>query len=485
MTNMPTSQRSGTTAGESAGLLRQLGLVSATALVISNMVGTGIFTSTGFLAGPLGAPSLVLSIWVVGAICALAGAFCYSELGINFPSSGGEYVYLTQAYGPTWGFMTGWVSFFAGFSAPIATAALGFSNYLGTFFPALKQENVVYTLGSGTFSLQFGGAQACAACLIAAFTLLNFFGVRRVANVQNVLTSGKVLVLLSFIVLGLTIGKGDWGHFAMPAARTATGADGVVTPIDTPLVASFAIMLFWIYTAYSGWNAATYVAEELRNPRRTLPLALAAGTLLVAGLYVLLNVVFIYATPLESMKGVVAVGSLAAHKLFGPEVAGIFSLLMAVSLMSTVNAEVTIGPRVYYAMAKNRAFFSAAARVNPRWHTPVNAIVAQGVCAVVMALTPFQGLMFYIGFMLNFFAVLTVASLFIFRRRANWQRVPVVSFLWPLFPALFVLVGLWMTVYGMLLQWKVGLAGALTVGAGALVYHFRYKRYEVKAPASL
>ncbi|HVX65121.1 MAG TPA: amino acid permease, partial [Bryobacteraceae bacterium] len=145
-----------------ATLLRQLGIVSATALVISNMIGTGIFTTTGFLAGDLGSPKVVLGIWIAGALFALAGAFCYSELGINFPSSGGEYVYLTRAYGPTWGFVTGWVSFFAGFSAPIAAAALAFSDYLGYFFPALKQSQTAVTLGHGTFSLKLGGAQIAA-----------------------------------------------------------------------------------------------------------------------------------------------------------------------------------------------------------------------------------------------------------------------------------------------------------------------------------
>src|SRR5271169_291515 len=152
-------------------LLRQLGVVSATALVVSNMIGTGIFTTTGFLAGDLGSVRLVLLIWVVGAICALAGAFCYSELGVNFPSSGGEYVYLTEAYGPTWGFMTGWISFFAGFSAPIAASALAFSDYLGHFFPALKLENAQHLFGSGAWEFKLGAPQAAACAMIAVFTI--------------------------------------------------------------------------------------------------------------------------------------------------------------------------------------------------------------------------------------------------------------------------------------------------------------------------
>src|SRR5438309_7588418 len=152
------------------GLLRQLGFFSATALVISNMAGTGIFTTTGFMAGDLGSAWVILAALGVGALFAFAGALSYSELGVNFPRSGGEYVYLTEAYGPTWGFMSGWVSFFAGFSAPIAAAALVFSDYVGYFFPAFKQANTQFTIGSGVFSLQLGGAQLLASALSPAFT---------------------------------------------------------------------------------------------------------------------------------------------------------------------------------------------------------------------------------------------------------------------------------------------------------------------------
>src|SRR5262249_26307320 len=157
----------------------------------------GIFTTTGFLAGDLGSVSPVLWSWVVGGVCALLGAMCYSELGVNFPSSGGEYVYLTRAYGPTWGFMTGWASFFAGFSVPIALAALALSEYLGYFFPAVKQENAAVLLGSGDWTLRFGPAQIVACSVVLVFTVLNVFGVQRVARVQNVLTAAKIAVLLA------------------------------------------------------------------------------------------------------------------------------------------------------------------------------------------------------------------------------------------------------------------------------------------------
>ncbi len=448
------------------GLLRQLGLISATALVVSNMIGTVIFTGTGFLAGQLGSPNLVLGIWVVGGIVAFLGAICYSELGINFPSSGGEYVYLTRAFGPTWGFMTGWASFFAGFSAPIAAAALAFSEYLGHFFPALSQENAPVIAGSGEWAIRLGGAQAVACGLVAVFTVLNILGVQRVARVQNVLTGAKVLVLMTFIVLGFTIGDGSNSHFAMTATRD----------VATPLIAQFAISLVWVYVAYSGWNAATYVAEELRQPARTLPMALGIGTALVTVLYLFLNLVFLYAAPLEDMKGKEAVGAFAASRLFGPEIAGIFAGLMALALMSTVNAMVTIGPRVYYAMAGNGAFPAIAGKVHPRFHTPVAAIVAQGICTMLMTLTPFPQLVVYIGITLNFFTVMSVIAMFLFRRRRpGWQKLRIVSFAYPLFPVLFILVGAWMTYQGIVLKPYIALATGITLGTGALFYHLRLR----------
>ncbi|MBL0156604.1 MAG: amino acid permease [Bryobacterales bacterium] len=445
-------------------LLRRLGIYSAIALVVSNMVGTGIFTSTGFLAGDLGDPKLVLIIWLVGAVVALVGAFCYSELGVNFPASGGEYVYLTRAYGPTLGFMSGWVSFFAGFSAPIAAAALAFSDYLGYFYPALKQQNVWFRWG-GEYALQFGGAQVMACGLILVFTILNLFGVEFIARIQNALTSVKLLVMVAFIGGGLLLGHGDWGHLTETTTRTS----------HLPIYAQFAVSLFWIYVGYSGWNAATYVAEELQRPERTLPLALTIGTSLVAALYLLFNIVFIYATPLGEMKGVLAVGSLTAKSLFGPEIAGVFSLLLAVSLMSTVNAMVTIGPRLYYAMAKNGAFLPVAAKVHPEWRTPVPAILCQGACAMLMTLISFGNLMTYIGYLLSLFATLAVAGLFKFRRQAGWQKLGVVSFAWPLVPMLFVIPGVVLVFVGLQFAPVISAAVALTLISGALVYRFRIK----------
>jgi APA family basic amino acid/polyamine antiporter len=281
----------------------------------------------------------------------------------------------------------------------------------------------------------------------------------------------KVLVLVSFIGAGFAFGTGSFAHFSEPVVRASL----------TPLPAQFAISLFFIYVSYSGWNAATYVAEELKNPARTLPVALALGTTLVAAIYVGLNVLFIYALPLAEMKGRIAIGAVAASRLFRSDVASLFSAAMALSLMATVNAMITVGPRVYYAMARNGAFFAAAARVNRRWRTPLIAIVCQGVCTIAMTFTPFPALLVYIGFTLNFFAVLSVTALFFFRRRPGWRKLRAVSFAWPLIPAIFLLVGSWITVVGVTQQPAIATAAIVTIATGALVYHFRLVRQKAAA----
>jgi APA family basic amino acid/polyamine antiporter len=291
--------------------------------------------------------------------------------------------------------------------------------------------------------------------------LLNCLRIEIVARVQNSLTLIKVLAIGGFILLGVLIGKGDWSHFSSPAVRTSTA----------PLGAQFLVSLLWVMVGYSGWNAATYVAEEIREPERTLPRALAMGTLLVAVMYLGLNLTFIYATPLESMKGVLRVGSLSASNLFGPGVASAFSALMALAIMSTVNAMVTAGPRVYYAMAKNHAFPGFAVQVSSKSHTPVPAVVAQGVCAMLMTFTSFPQLVVFIGFTLTIFTALAVGSVFLFRR-GPWRPLAGVSFAWPLLPAAYCLLGAGTTIYGLIWQPKASVAALAVIGAGALVYHF-------------
>jgi APA family basic amino acid/polyamine antiporter len=448
-------------------LLRQLGVFSAAAIVVSNMVGTGIFTTSGFLAGDLGSPVLVVGIWLVGALMALAGALCFSELGINFPRSGGEYVYLTEAWGPMSGFLSGWMSFFAGFSAPIAAAALALSEYLGHFFPALGAREGGASVTLGLFTLHLGPAQQLACLVVAIFVALNVFGMLPASRIQNFLTAVKILVIIVFIVLGIAVGSGDWGHFAAPATRTS----------PNPLAWQFLLSLVFVYFGYSGFNAAAYIAEEIEEPERTLPRALVAGTALVALLYAALNVVFVYANPLESMKGVVRVGAQAAQGLFGPAVAGVFAGLMAFSLLSSVNAMTMIGPRVYYAMAANRAFFPAAARIHPRWRTPWIAVLAQGACTWLMIIIPtFESLVQYIGFCLMFFTMFAVLGLFRLRRRAGWRPLAAANLAFPLIPGFYVVSCLIVLVCMAFMRPAQSGYGVLTAVAGAVIYRLLLRR---------
>lgn len=429
-------------------LLRRLGLASAAALVVANMIGTGIFASNGFLIADLGRPDLVLLSWFAGGICALLGALCYAELAVNFPKSGGEYLYLSRAYGSTWGFISGWASFFAGFSAPIAAAALAFSSYTASLIPGVAHERML----------------ACV--LVAASGVWNCFGIRLSAVLQNTLTAVKIASLVAFLVCGFALGTGHWANLTSDTMRSS----------PYPIWQQFAISLFWIYVGYSGWNAAVYVSEEIRRPERTLPRALALGTGFVAALYLALTLLFFYSTPPDTMKGVLAVGALSASRLFGPSAAALFSALMAFSLLSTVNAMTITGPRVYFAMARDGSFIPAAAYVHPRWRTPVISIAAQTACTMMLIFTPFPQLIVYIGFTLNFFAVLAVGSLFRFRRRADWTKLPGVSFAYPLVPAVFVAVGLWMTVEGILQKPLISLLSIATLATGAAAHKIHMRR---------
>lgn len=439
------------------GLLRRIGIVSATALVVSNMIGTGIFTTTGFLAGDLGSPVAVILIWVVGGAVALAGALCYVELALNFPRSGGEYVYLSEAWGPAWGFINGWISFFAGFSAPIAAAALAMSAYLG-----LSDAGRVVPIGPLT--LHLGDAQLLACLVVAIFTLLNVFGVREVGRLQTVLTVLKLTVICGLLILGFSIGSGDTDHLLQSIERSS----------GLSLFEQFAISLVFVYFGYSGWNAATYVAGEIHEPERTLPIAILAGTASVTLLYVALNTLYVYGASLDGLKGVVAVGTTVAGALFGDEIGRLFSLALAASLLATVNAMCFVGPRVYYAMATNGAFFSVASTIHAKWKSPWIAVVMQGVCVLLLIVLPtFRDLVVYIGFTLYLFTALSVLGLFKLRRRPGWKKFAWLDRSYPLIPILYVAMSGWVLVFSIRAAPVASGMALATVIAGALAWHLK------------
>ena len=445
-------------------LRRELTAASSTILVVSNTIGAGIFTTTGFLAGDLGKPWLVLAIWIAGAAIALAGCLSYAEMGVNLPRSGAEYVYLREAWGPTWGFLSGWVSFFAGFSAPIAAGALAVAEYLGATFPSLASD----AAQPAAFGwLHLDRARLVSVALIAVLALVNIRGVGLAAKLQNGLTALTLGVIGAFLALAFTVGRGDWGHFGMAAARTS--------PHGLP--SQFAVSLIFVMFAYSGWNAAAYVAEEIRSPERILPRVLVVGTGLVAFCYLALNLAYIYALPLESLKGVLAVGAATAKAMFGSRVGTLFAGMLTLALLSSVSAMSVVGPRVYYAMAQDGSFPSGAAKLHPRWQTPVRAIVYQALVSSILVLTgTFEALVYYIGFALILFAALAVAGLWRLRQRPGWRRLSAVSWCYPAIPAIFVLTSLWMLWWTLVHRPQEAIWGLLTVGCGGAIYRWTASR---------
>ena len=346
-----------------AVLERKLGLFPSTSIVVANMIGAGIFTTSGLLMGDLGDPVLMLILWVVGGCLALFGALSYGELGAHMPEAGGEYAFLSRLYHPMFGFLSGWVSLFAGFSAPIAASALGFSEYIFRVFPGINPAGAAGIL-IGVAALK----KILAISVIVLFTAIHVQGIEFGARIQNYLTVLKVGLIGALIVIGFTIGRGDFGHIAIRGDFNFNLAGWK----------TIGLSLLWIMFAYSGWNAATYIGSEVRDPRRNLPVSLLLGTAVVMALYLCINLFYLFAIPAGEMKGVISVGGLAVTKSLGESAGSLFSLMIAFALFSSLSAFVILGPRVYYAMAQDGCFFRFASKIHPDHKVPAGAIILQG-----------------------------------------------------------------------------------------------------------
>jgi len=435
------------------GLQRRLGLLPLISIVVANMVGSGIFVTSGLLMADLRSPLLMLALWAVGGLIALCGAFCYSELGAAMPEAGGEYTFLSRLYHPLLGFLSGWVSFFVGFSAPIAASAIGFSEYLTRAFPG--------TLDWGPGDPEIGAAllkKALGVLLILVFTLIHLRGIVFGSRVQNLLTVLKVGLIVALIGLGFAIGSGDAGHLDQ----------GEPFEFDFGGAKSIGLALMWIMFSYSGWNASAYIGSEIRNPKRNLPYSLIFGTGVVVVLYLGLNLLYLYAIPPTEMYGVISVGGLAAGNLFGARFESIFSILIAFSLFSSLSAFIIIGPRVYYQMAKDGRFFSFAAEVHDQRRVPSKSIILQGLIASVIVVSgTFDQILTYMGFSLGIFPILAVAGVFRLRRTGKLSyRMPG----FPLAPILYLVAGGSILVLGFLQRPLPSTIALLTVAAGVPAY---------------
>jgi APA family basic amino acid/polyamine antiporter len=348
-----TSQPAGT-----GVLKREIGLGSALTLVVANMVGTGVFTTSGFIMVELGSAQALLLCWLVGGLFALTGALCYAELGAMMPQAGGEYRYLRRTFGPLPAFLSGWISLIVGFSAPIAAAAIAFATYASS--GGRDPWFVLNVFGRPTFT--FSPATLLAVGVVVVLSLVHYHSVGLGRRVQNLLTIFKIGVILLFALGGLWLGSGDAGRLA--GVFTSGAAAGAV------FSRKFAVALIFVSFAYSGWNAAAYLGAEIKRPERNIPLALIAGTVIVIGLYLLLNVVYLYALAPGEMAGALDLGVLAGAALFGPGVGRAVGMIVAVALLSVISAMVMAGPRVYYAMACDGSSSSVSVRWTARAAPP-------------------------------------------------------------------------------------------------------------------
>ena len=445
-------------------LKREIGFFSATTLVVANMVGTGIFTTSGFIIKELGNPMTMLLCWLVGGLFALCGALCYGELGARFPQAGGEYIYLREAFGKLIAFLSGWISLIVGFSAPIAAASVAFATY---FFRALSipvdPQIAIPFLGLNLITLS---PIALIAIIVVIFlSLLHYHSLKIGSRVQNLLTLLKVSIIVVFIGFGLLSSNGS-------AANFGQGIDFGMVFKD-----KFAIGLIFISFAYSGWNASAYLGGEIKHPEKNIPLSLFTGTFLVIGLYLLLNVVYIYALPVSQMSGAIDVGAKAAAALFGEQVGQYFSGAIAIGLLSVLSAMIMAGPRVYYAMSKDGVFFKRFATVSKSHHTPAYSISLQATIAIIMILTAsYNKLLIYIGFTLSLFAMLTVIGMMIFRVNRPPSKT-YQTFGYPLTPLLFILGNMWIIYFSVRSRPVPALAGLLTIVCGIGVYfYFSWKK---------
>lgn len=387
--------------GTSTKLNRQLGLFPSTNIVVANMVGAGIFTTSGLLMTGLNSPVLMMILWAVGGVIALCGALSYGELGAAIPEAGGEYLFLSRLYHPMFGFLSGWVSFMVGFSAPIAASALGFSEYFSRAIPGLP-----LLLGKAGISPAATG-KILAVSLILIFTFIHYRGIKYGAKIQNVLTVLKVILIATLLIAGFSSGHGDFSNFGK-GGTVAKGLAGWKT---------IGLSLMWIMFAYSGWNASTYIGAELKDPSKTLPRSLLLGTGIVIFLYLGLNALFIYAVGPDAMKGVISVGGLAMGNLFGRSADVLVSLLISFALFSSLSAFIIIGPRVYFSMAKDGLFFKSASKIHNRFLVPSNSILIQGLIAMVMVVSgTFEQVLTYMGFALGIFPLMAVLGVFRLRK---------------------------------------------------------------------
>jgi APA family basic amino acid/polyamine antiporter len=440
-------------------LKRRLGPYDAAAIIVSNVIGGGILFFSPGIAASVPSPWPFLAVWATGGALAFAGAMAYAELAVMRPKAGGEYVYLDAAFGRPAAFLTGWTSFVAGFSGAIATTAMIFAFYLVRFMPAgTVTSEPWFVVPLPWISLTFSAQTLVAIAVIALMAAIHIRGVGPGRIVGNILAALKVTALLLFIAVGLSFGTGS-------SANLQVGAGPVAAT-------SWVLALVPVMFAYSGWNAASYVAEEIRDPSRNVPIALAVGTAAVIVIYVLLNVLYLYVLPigeLAAVKG--SVLDVVAERLLGERAGDILGIVSLVSLAASISAMTIAGPRVYYAMARDGVFLPAAAEIHPRYQTPAKSIIAQSVWSVVLVLSgSADALGRYTGFAVVLFAGVAVLALFVLRAREPNTPRAFKALGYPIVPGIFAVASVLIVVNAIVRDPRTSGAGLLIMGAGIPLY---------------
>jgi len=419
---------------------RQIGLVTAISVVISNMIGTGVFTTLGFQAANIRSVFALLLLWLLGGVVALSGALCYAELAVRMPRSGGEYTYLSRVFHPAVGFLAGWVSATVGFAAPAALASVALGNYLARVDPIFSPLLVaVLTIGLAT--------------------VVHAAGIRVGGFFQNFLTGLNVTLILFLIACGFFLYRSP--DFSL----TFESSD--FKPVLTPI---YAVSLVYVLFAYSGWNGATYIAGEVKDASRNLPRSLIIGTLVVTVLYLALNWTFLYTVPISELAGKVEVGFLSARRIFGEAGARFMTLVLCVALAASASAFLLAGSRVARTMGEDFVRLRFLATSNSKG-TPIPAILTQAAVAVFLILTSaFESVLVYVGFTLSVVTTLTVIGLLRLRQLEGKNPKGYNTWFYPITPLVFLALSLWMLLYSLVNRPAQSLLGLGTVLSGLVVY---------------
>ena len=420
-------------AGSKPSLVRGLTLLDSVLLLVSGIIGSSIFLTAKDIATALPSPILFLLVWVLGAVISLFACFAFAELGSMFPDSGGQYIYLREAYGDLPAFLYGWMLFSVANGGSIAALAVASAAYMGGVVPFISQEHVMFS----AVGVNFTRAHLVGLILIVILTYVNVMGLRWGALLQNLSTWTKFTAMAAFVGLGFVIGKGNWSHFSAPSVGGLTLGLG-----PTQLISAMGVGLIAVFWAYDGWVYITWVAGEVKNPRRNVPLAMVLGVLAVAAIYIAMNMTYVYAMPLTEIAKHDTIAHAAAAQLFSPGAAVWLSAMIALSCFSAAATCTLSGARVYMAMAQHGIFFKKMAEIHPKWRTPAFSLIGQGIWAAVLTLSGrYDQLYTYVIFGMVLSYTLTVIALFVLRWKRPDVPRPYRCTGYPWLPGFYILIG--------------------------------------------